>query len=1432
MENIKKNEENNNSYFYNNNIDYLSHNDILFFQEKNKNKIGLGRVVNFDIELDVNDIKFYNSSCKSSANYCLKILNNIDNKEYVKKIINKLNRRNKIFANTKNKEDNIKDDIKNNTIKEKKKEYSILHYFNKRIINNITKSSILLLKNKSNNNNKNFDVKSEDEDIKNEKNKTDHKKESNIKDCNYNNNNNNYSYHMYNITNTCETNQSSTLITQDERRNERRIFYFIQSLETYKYNIQYKRIFKHYKILYHKQWKDIKTTYCKNIQNKIVFVLAMKIFQIKKLYPNNIHFQNVMINNLMKIYKSEKDLHVNYLILNYIKKLDVRVILQNCVLISNDEFNEILSKHSKNNDPTDYNTTDEQDWDHLGSNRASDGIKMNTFLKHQREKQDVEDVEDVENEENEEGVKDEEDVEDEEGDDEDVDDENEDEMDQCKEYNNNIHNIHNIYNNHLNLLQKYKEEQLDDHLFKSTYEIENLKDIKNEEKKIFNTSQDQGGDLNNCKQINTSYLKTKEGNNLMHNDQKDIHKYNNNFLNNNEDIIESETKESNFFVSNNVVKKRKIIEGETYKYELKGNILAKFKSPYGIIYRGHIKNIFTNKNNILSYFLIVPSIFFINNSFYFSCLNIDIDILKIFEIIKILDKSKIKQIDSINFNKYKNLKQVHENNLKIDMVHANISHEKSSIQDRCIRKDHSKQNNFQGYNKKGAPSNEEKIKEETKKNNSFGRKKRKKDIRGDDINEKHMNKEDINEKHINKEDINEKHMNKELMNDVKNMNILNIDNTNSPSKNDNIKGDVNINDHHSNNNYEDIQEPNLKDKARNKIESHLFFLRRKLFDVNRNKIDNKKNKTKSIFSISNEKKNTYLSKITNFFKKIEPKKENLNCIFQKDNVNKENIKSVNNNYDHINATEHVVDKSEEKKNKKNINNNISGEISDKEHDQPLKDIKKYKNINDNMNNKNYKNYKHDKNNKTKYDKHESLVITEYNSSDYNDCVMSIESEWKRRETFNSVYGTPTPINININNINNININDINNINNNNINVDIKKEGDDNTYNLKNDDIKYNTINNNVNNEYNSYLKQIQNIIEEEKMNKVDMLYKYSKNNINILLYIYVMHIYINKLCKNIIVKILKPNIKYGNKTKYDHTDFILSPLIGYSYSKFYRLKFNYMNIQLRSDGNIDRRYKLAKEHLKNKQEQKKNKIKKIKNIKNIKKKYKKLKCNKKESDTELNLSSDTDIYDKRLKIKKDKIIKSKNHVIKKSKCHIIKKDNKLNYKKNEFFTQQDDKNDKNDKDDKDSSKEYFLSNNYNINDDTDSTKKSYNENINFYLWCMFNWDYRKTLRVSLNSISNKKINNFDIYNFFFYNYDTISNLNEINKDLGILIDIYKSIKNILYQNLSLYGDLLLLNAPYNMTRTHTDEELICFWLKTLNQLYLIRDGFSNYFKNF
>ncbi|KYN93283.1 hypothetical protein PGSY75_0022800B, partial [Plasmodium gaboni] len=362
----------------------------------------------------------------------------------------------------------------------------------------------------------------------------------------------------------------------------------------------------------------------------------------------------------------------------------------------------------------------------------------------------------------------------------------------------------------------------------------------------------------------------------------------------------------------------------------------------------------------------------------------------------------------------------------------------------------------------------------------------------------------------------------------------------------------------------------------------------------------------------------------------------------------------------------------------------------------------------------------------------------------------------------------------------------------------------------------NTINNNDNNEYNSYLKQIQNIIEEEKMNKVDMLYKYCKNNINILLYIYVMHIYINKLCKNIIVKILKPNIKYGNKTKYDHTDFILSPLIGYSYSKFYRLKFNYMNIQLTSDGNIDRRYKLAKEHLKNKQEQKKN-------IKKKKKKFNQLNCNNKESDTQLNLSSDTDIYDKRLKLKKDKIIKSK--------CHIIKKDNKCNYKKNEFFTQ-DDKDDKDDKDEKDSSKEYFLSNNYNINDDTDSTKKSYNENINFYLWGIFNWDYRKTLRVSLNSISNKKINNFDIYNFFFYNYDTISNLNEINKDLGILIDIYKSIKNILYQNLSLYGDLLLLNAPYNMTRTHTDEELICFWLKTLNQLYLIRDGFSNYFKNF
>lgn len=370
MENIKKNEENNNVYFNKNKIDYLEHNDILFFQEKNKNKIGLGRVVNFKIELVLNDIHFYYPCCETSANHCLKILNNIDNKEYVKKLINKLNKNNKISTNTKNKEDNNKnDDTKNSRNKENKKEYSILHYFNKRIINNITKSSILLLK-KNNNINYN-NVQSKDQDIKNQKNNTllhkenysYFKKNSNDNNSNPNfehhNNHNqkcshnyNYPYHMYNIKNTGDTNQTSTDIIQDQRKKERRIFYFIQSLETYKYNIQYKRIFKHYKIPYNKHWENIKTIYCKNMQNKIVFVLAMKIFQIKKLYPNNIHFQNVMINNLMKIYKSEKDLHVDYLILNYIKKLDVRVILQNCVLISNDEFNEILSKYNKKDHPT------------------------------------------------------------------------------------------------------------------------------------------------------------------------------------------------------------------------------------------------------------------------------------------------------------------------------------------------------------------------------------------------------------------------------------------------------------------------------------------------------------------------------------------------------------------------------------------------------------------------------------------------------------------------------------------------------------------------------------------------------------------------------------------------------------------------------------------------------------------------------------------------------------------------------------------------------------------------------------------------------------------------------------------------------------------------------------------------------------------------
>lgn len=389
MENIKKNEENNNVYFNKNKIDYLEHNDILFFQEKNKNKIGLGRVVNFKIELVLNDIHFYYPCCETSANHCLKILNNIDNKEYVKKLINKLNKNNKISTNTKNKEDNNKnDDTKNSRNKENKKEYSILHYFNKRIINNITKSSILLLK-KNNNINYN-NVQSKDQDIKNQKNNTllhkenysYFKKNSNDNNSNPNfehhNNHNqkcshnyNYPYHMYNIKNTGDTNQTSTDIIQDQRKKERRIFYFIQSLETYKYNIQYKRIFKHYKIPYNKHWENIKTIYCKNMQNKIVFVLAMKIFQIKKLYPNNIHFQNVMINNLMKIYKSEKDLHVDYLILNYIKKLDVRVILQNCVLISNDEFNEILSKYNKKDHPTEKSAHEKKNATLLGSKRAS-----------------------------------------------------------------------------------------------------------------------------------------------------------------------------------------------------------------------------------------------------------------------------------------------------------------------------------------------------------------------------------------------------------------------------------------------------------------------------------------------------------------------------------------------------------------------------------------------------------------------------------------------------------------------------------------------------------------------------------------------------------------------------------------------------------------------------------------------------------------------------------------------------------------------------------------------------------------------------------------------------------------------------------------------------------------------------------------------------
>ncbi|KAI4835970.1 hypothetical protein MKS88_005189 [Plasmodium brasilianum] len=1545
MEDIKINENKIFEYNEKNKLKIFEHNDIVFFKQKEKNKIGLGRIVNFYTELKVNDVHLTPDHKLSLSNY-IKILNNLSNRKYVQNYINSLSNENasntieqEVTTNVEDINVNGNNNISNKI--HKKKEKAVLNYFNRKEEKNSNSNSS---SNSNNNSSSNSNSNSNSNSSSNSNSNINlRKRTKNNSVLKYERKIRQNGRDLLNgiSSSTYDINNNYVICTNDEKKKTSKIFYIIHSFNTYKYMLHYKKAFKHYKILFHKKWESIKISFCKNIQNQVNFVLAMKLFEIKKLYPNNVHLQNIMINNLMKIYKSEKDLHIDYLVLNFIKKLDVRIILQNNVLITNDDFNDIITKNKKN--------IEEEKKENISFNNTN-------------------------------------------------------------------------YNQEITNSTRYEE---------------HLKELPSNK---------------------TGLTYQEHGRYYDYNDEeKDISCY------------EHLKRENDKY--KNVPRKIKLVEGETLQYELRGSILAKFKSPRGVIYRGYIKNIFKSKNTILPYFLIVPSFFWFNDSYYFSCLNIDIDIFQLFEIIKIIDKSKREQIDNIPLTKYKNLIKAndytHHNNQKDEMLFfllkdtekRKIIHEKDigkmkeyvthneksekqgwselhknkgnkyKMEDITIRKEDDKKDdvicNFRKKRKKvqqqiqrnkrakreklimrtedieeggiqqkrrgrkrierktesekndmevkkeeeemgkekREEEKEEKKKEEEEKEEKRKEKEEKEEKRkeeeeqlgngeekqvgneeeeqvGNEEEEQVENEEELLEdKHQQMKDENDRTKEEEQEKQKNNEEGKKENEQEEQTKKQNYEMDKKENEKEyettkQNNEEEKKENEEMKPKVHNELnkieEANFFFKKKDIIETGlTKKIEVSK---KSIFNLNKEKTNTYILKITNFFKISENRKLKSNNKDEKE-VLSQNSKSESTNENNQKVGE-IIDTLRDKKegtteNKGDINienqniNNKNESVQDIEENIYISEENtndKEININDKMEDANMK--KENKNDKEENitNKKGEIIIKKVNIDEkvvhVTDRVDYINNEnvehmcYRKEEdgsknvnindkkvpdTLNEVIicdkneeesnksknGNIIKVNIDDNSADN-NIELINNkkdnscsenelvnggnVDENNAPNNLKKYFDDNEkeplnnknqlqnseminpqkafdkneiINLenvndsntkgKNEEAKYvkqegiereehyscanidntnnwdkevnineaptlngkqtidNNSSNNNNNDNNggSYingnrinpcgnkdLEQIKRFIEDEKIKKIEMLYRYCKEDLNILLYVYVMHIYVNKLCKNVIVKVLNPKCKYVKKKKYEDRDFILTPLIGYSYSNYYYLKLNKIKYKLKAEKKIDRRFKLIKNSLIIKREQKRKKKKRGRKKKLIPNETDKKKKKGRRKNISNNLSNDNPFKLKKSRGKKISRFKHSYHKTCENMDQIVK-----------------------------------------------CTEKY----INLYLWGIFNWNYKKTLRVSFNNISNKKISNFDVYNFFFYNYETISNLkiveliiltlttcksaNEINKDLKILINIYQNVRNILYQNSSIYGSMFLLKQSHNLTRTHSNEEV-------------------------
>ncbi|GAW83186.1 hypothetical protein, conserved [Plasmodium gonderi] len=1573
MENVKINENESIEYDEKNKLATYEHNDIVFFKHKEKNKIGIGRIVNFYTELKLNDIFLSSEHKVSLANYT-KILNNLSDGKYVQNYIDNLRNQNTTITSKQVSNTNTNDTKSNCNLYEKEEEKQSYNYFN---INEKDKESEIHVSTKTEIN------KTTNPEFKHGI-KIRHRKKKD------------YS----NDSSLLRSNSISSCVTRknDEKRKSSKMFYIVQSFESYKYILQYKKVFKHYKIFIHKKWEIIKSSFCKSIQNKVCFVLAMKLFEVKKLYPNNTNLQNIMINNLMKIYKSERDLHIDHLVLNFIKKIDVRIILQNSVLITNDDFNEIISKDKKEKE----------------EDTQSKYPYTNTLDSHNDDSEKIE----------QEGI-----------------------------------------------LQSWSLQKKSFTPNKLKHYYHNYNETSDQK---INEQSDQSSIIHDS--IADNY-------NKFHIDYGKKHPINY-FQHDNEQGNDSEMLKRNNNSIQECVKRRKVIEGETFQYELKGNLLAKFKSPKGVLYRRCIKSIYKNKNNILSYFLITPSFFWFNDSYYFSCLNIDMDIFELLEIIKIIDDSKKEQIENISFEKYKSLRKIYnctsnpninetnnllrknsaENNvpIKIEVPTSKRGRKKKNRKER-------KRNNLQAKIQKrnenelseddnlkpngsrekirrrmkkrkrgqeesfldSKSAKDEKIKrrkklvekQEVKEKKRRGRKKKVVSLQNGENTQEHKETENIEEikeltelknmeEHKEAENIEDTKEHTEPKNMEKHEEAGNTEETKEYRESQNVQEGVTQKEN----------EMEIHDECKSKIlainetkaqnsefdskgEKNSFFKEKNSLQNNLTKMIQESSK-KSLFNISKEKTNTYITKITHFFKLSENKKQKLNlhneedekgilsqtsinestysnasivddkkettiitksnrdefnmnihenvnqgkecmspkkedsdysklnendnqgytniaevkenpdnksenpkvedvnvrvewkctnkikkCINSNENiltsklivndreldvyildddplVNKENTegmhlcanykeeKNVNETCVVINdQTKHVTDNkngNNNNNNNSNSNSNNNNNICNKCVNTAIKEkviIDSPKHVEDKVelackeaNEMNIKNedflekkklsgenvniHVHSISDKNNFLSVKKEVTNEDNGSYQNDSTTS-QNSYEKKETVNGYNGSDQNESTTSQNsyekketLNSENISDKNEFtispyydennetlnsfiaseqnetdklenrnqsNANNKNVFVKTELiEKGEYNFtvhinltnKNDtsnifDTTQENSNNYCKNEISEHIKEC---LDDEKIKKIESLYKYCKEDINILLYIYVMQIYVNKLCKNVIVKVLSPKCKNVRKKKYPDNDFILTPLIGYSYANYYYLKLNKRNSKIKTESTDERNFKLINNTL----------------ITKKRRKRKKKRGRKKKL-----------IIQNKPGRKRKNIYKNKNDLLsatyrKSKRSRLIK----ISTIKNSGDTS---------------------------SEKAENIVKCTTKYINFYLWGIYNWNYNKTLRVSFNNISNKKISNFDIYNFFFYNYDTISNLNEINKDLSTLINIYKNVRTILYQNSSIYGNLFLLKPMNNMTRTHSDEELIKFWLKTLNELSTIREGFCKFF---